>query len=668
MNKRSDDAADRKSGQYSYPKPPTGIAHDLDTSRDQLTAEALNESEQRFRQISELSPTAILINRITDPRIIYCNAHACEFFGLPFEELLGRSIINFYYDPEERLDFLERLREQGGIHNRVMKFLDSQENIKWGLVSIQPIKYGGEQSLLGVVADITDRKLAEDALRETKLLLDSAIESFSDGFVLFDSNDRFVLANSAYLDSHPDIPELRSPGEKFETVVRRLAEIGFYGNTPEEIDAITQTRLERHRSGEPFEYRTGDGQWFQMNQYRTADGGTALVRIDITERKTIEQQLAHAQKMEAVGQLTGGIAHDFNNVLQLIQTSLELVQGDLETDETAKKRLGVALESVQRGKALTHQLLAFARKQTLHPEIVEPNKLVKGLLKLLGPTLGKQIKFEKEFEEDLPAIEIDPNSLQNAVVNLANNAKSAMPDGGTLTFKTAKKHLEETRVSGNGYLPAGSYVEISVSDDGCGMSPEMVERVIEPFFSTKDAEEGSGLGLSMVFGFVRQSGGAMSIESVLGRGTTVTLTFPVAKIRAARQELETEKITTEPGKGTILVVEDDSDVRKAVVEMLKAHGYETREAGDAFFAMEAMSKDDRISLLFSDVVMPRGITGLELAQEATRINDNLKVLLTSAHTDSELEKSGVVRAPFPLLKKPFSKEELSAAIKAALDG
>jgi CheY-like chemotaxis protein len=381
----------------------------------------------------------------------------------------------------------------------------------------------------------------------------------------------------------------------------------------------------------------------------------------------MERRLAHAQKMEAVGQLTGGIAHDFNNLLQVVQTNIEMARQRTAEDEKARDCLDRALAAGQRGAKLTGQLLSFSRKQLLQPRAVDANRLVEDLIRLLARTLGEDIAVESVLEAGLPAILADPHSLENALLNLVVNARAAMPRGGRLTVTTRNARLDEERVLMDGVLAAGGYVEIAVSDTGCGMSAEVLEHAFEPFYTTKRVGEGSGLGLSMVYGFARQSGGLATLESEPGKGTAVRLLLPVARSAAARDE-RPETADGGNGTGKILVVEDDPDVRGSAVLVLRSCGYAVREADDGASALAILEADPGIDLLFSDVVMPKGMNGFDLAREATRRRPDLKVVLTSGYPDAALEKTGLAKTQFRVLGKPYAKKDLVNVLADMLNG
>ena len=391
-----------------------------------------------------------------------------------------------------------------------------------------------------------------------------------------------------------------------------------------------------------------------------------LMLRDLTERKFMEDQLVQSQKMEAVGQLTGGIAHDFNNLLQIIQGNLSLLTFSIEDQEEAMRHVEDAMTATVRGSELTHQLLAFSRKQLQHPKSVSPNEQIEGMLRLLDRVLGEDVELETRFESEIAPIFVDPGNLQNAVLNLVVNAKSAMPSGGKLIVGTTKKYLKEDRILKEGELPKGEYVEISVRDTGRGMSSLELERVFEPFFTTKDVGEGSGLGLSMVYGFVRQSGGEVTLESEVDQGTTVRMLFPLAGKEAEQDEApQTTRKLAHVG-GLILLVEDDEDIRLLASKVLRMQGYSVLDAADGPKALQIIRNRHDINLLFSDVVLPSGMSGLDLAREARLHNQNIKVLLASGYPVEQLEKSGFDAGDFRLLPKPYSFPVLYEAVQSVL--
>ncbi|MFD0324309.1 ATP-binding protein [Lysobacter gummosus] len=382
------------------------------------------------------------------------------------------------------------------------------------------------------------------------------------------------------------------------------------------------------------------------------------------QRRRTEEQLAHSQRLDAIGQLTGGIAHDFNNLLTVMSGSLQLLEMECDDKPEASELIASALRSVGRGAELTGKLLAFARRQRLVPQAVDAPSLLRDVESMLKRTLGESVRLYVRCESELPAAYVDPTQLDAALVNLALNARDAMPRGGEITIEARSHRIGEQGASAE--LAAGRYVRITVSDTGRGMAPETLARAMEPFFTTKEVGRGSGLGLSMVYGFAKQSGGHLRIGSTLGYGTQVDLYLPAAQASAiAAAPVNGTRIE---GKGeTILVVEDDQAVRDIAVAFLRSSGYQVLAVGNAAEALRRLSGEEAIDVLFSDVMLGEGINGKELALAARQLRPDLPVLLTSGYeTDAAGEPTADVWA-FELLRKPYRREQLIAAIGRALD-
>ena len=386
--------------------------------------------------------------------------------------------------------------------------------------------------------------------------------------------------------------------------------------------------------------------------------GAAMQRI------RMEEQLSHAQHLEAVGQLTGGIAHDFNNLLTVISGNLQILESELADRPQAREVISSALRAVGRGSELTRKLLAFARRQRLSPSACEPQRLLSELGVMLKRTLGETVELEVSCPDVTPAVFADPGLLEAALVNLAINSRDAMPRGGRLSITAEKRHQRD--VSADGELNPGNYVVFTVRDTGFGMSPEVLARAFEPFFTTKEHGKGSGLGLSMVYGFVKQSGGHLTADSQLGYGTSIELHLPVAK-SAAKNDADSTAKSDSRGDGTILVVEDEFEVRGIAVAFLRSAGYTVLAAESADAALALIVGEPAIALMFSDVVLGSGITGVELAHAARRQRPGLPVLLTSGYEHAALEGDVATAAEFKLLQKPYTREALAAAVRQALD-
>jgi len=383
------------------------------------------------------------------------------------------------------------------------------------------------------------------------------------------------------------------------------------------------------------------------------------------QRFRTEEQLAHAQRLDAVGQLTGGVAHDFNNMLTVISGNLQLLEPDLADRPQSQEILGSAMRAVGRGAELTRKLLAFARRQRLNPQSIDPRKLLNELCPILARTLGEPIKVSVDCEPESPNVFVDPGELDTAILNLALNARDAMPRGGTLYLAEREQVIANNESTAD--LAPGSYVVITVRDTGFGMPPDVLARAFEPFFTTKESGRGSGLGLSMVYGFVKQSGGHLVADSRLGYGTRIDLYLPAARLKESAQD-EASLASSSGGKETVLVVEDEAEVRSIAVAFLNSLGYSTCEASDGEQGLRLLQDRADVRLLFTDVILGSGMDGHELARAAQRARPDLRVLLTSGYEHPAAGSDAVGAKPLPLLRKPYRREQLAAAVRASLDG
>jgi signal transduction histidine kinase len=384
------------------------------------------------------------------------------------------------------------------------------------------------------------------------------------------------------------------------------------------------------------------------------------------EIEATESQVRQAQKMEAIGQLTGGVAHDFNNILTVITGSIEIVGDAVKQDPLLVQITEMIRAAASRGADLTQHLLAFARRQPLQPRATDVNAMVVDAARLLRPTLGEQVEIESMLAHDSAPALIDPSQLSTAILNLALNARDAMPGGGKLTLETKNVFLDENYARQNSEVKPGSYVMIAVSDTGKGIPQNLLEKVFEPFFTTKDAGKGSGLGLSMVYGFVKQSNGHIKIYSEEGHGTTVKLYLPQAAGAPDVLVVESGIAGVEHGDESILIVEDDALVREYVVTQIKRFGYHTLAASNAVEGLAIINGPERIDLLFTDVIIPGGMNGRQFATEALRRRPALKVLYTSGYTENAIVHHGRLDAGVLLLPKPYVSADLARMIRTAL--
>jgi PAS domain S-box-containing protein len=505
------------------------------------------------------------------------------------------------------------------------------------------------------------------ALLNSDQILRAVIEVTPDAIFVKDLEGRYILVNAAAAR--------------------------FLGKSPEEIlgkrdlelyaEATARRFIEDDRkvlaTGRPHAFEgvaTGEGGTTQAylvtkGVYRDRDGtilGLFGISHDITElrqaQETLEQTreaLFRSQKMEAVGQLTGGIAHDFNNILAIILGNVELLRAYLPKDKYADEIIDAVLRATMHGRDLTGHLLAFSRRRLLRPQPVDVNVLVAGIVKLLGRTLGGSIKVTTETAADTGTAFVDPGALEAAVLNVALNARDAMPDGGTLTIRTATAQVVEP--SGiDDDLKAGTYVQLVLQDTGSGMTPDVAARAFEPFFTTKSGGRGTGLGLSMVYGFAKQSGGTVTIRSQSGRGTTVMMLLPVAAapVKAAPGGAEAPSSSA---PRTILVVEDEDDVRAIVRRQLETLGNTVLVADGAREALQLLQGSTPPDVLVTDVVLGTDVNGIDLAVEARRIRPTLPVVFISGYTAVAEAQQRIREMGAPLLSKPFTTPQLERAIQ-----
>jgi signal transduction histidine kinase/CheY-like chemotaxis protein len=503
---------------------------------------------------------------------------------------------------------------------------------------------------------------AEIALSEKTVVLQATLDNVRDGIAVFGRDLSLVASNERFFCMF-EIPS----GARRER--RKIAELSTGDGRA--LDVLLSPPPAGAAAGA---YTDGGGALFQIAHagrdievYRNAmpDGGLIVACADITRRTRAEAILRQTQKMEAIGHLTGGVAHDFNNLLQVIRTNLDLLAGDVAGNARAEERLANALTGTVRGARLTQQLLAFARRQPLAPVVINLGRLVGDMTDMLRRTLGETVEIETIVGGGLWNTLVDPSQVENAVLNLAINARDAMPKGGKLTIELANSFLDEAYAAEHSEVTPGQYVMLAVTDTGTGMTPEVMAHAFEPFYTTKGEGQGTGLGLSMVFGFVKQSDGHAKIYSEPGQGTTVKLYLP----RSRRPE---ERATARPlaraagGSETILVVEDDAAVRRATVEILGDLGYRVLEAEDGESAFARLAEHGPVDLLFTDVVMPGTMSSRELARQAQARYPGLAVLFTSGYTENAIIHHGRLDDDVLLISKPYGKDELAHKVRSAL--
>ena len=622
------------------------------------------ERESLFSAVVESSNDAI-ITKLLDGTITGWNGAAERLFGFTAAEALGRSI-NIIVPPDRRdevRNVVERIKQGEPIEHYETSRLRKDGSTVDVSLSISPIRLASGK-IVGIskaARDVTESKRTQHALsqeiEERRRIFDS-------------SNDLILVTDTAgnFIQVSPSV-----------TTILGYQPSDMIGHSAVEFihpDDLEHTRKEmraarRGQSKRNFEtrYINKEGKAVALNWTGTWSEPVHrhfFIGRDLTEKQAAEAQMRHAQKMDAVGQLTGGVAHDFNNILTVITGTIGILQEAVADQPQLAAIAKLIDEAAERGANLTKHLLAFARKQPLQPLEIDVNALVLESAKLLHPTLGENIEITPLLAEDAWTALVDPNLLTTALLNLAINARDAMPNGGKLAFETSNVFLDENYANMHSELTAGNYVMIAVSDTGSGIPPAVLERVFEPFFTTKEVGRGTGLGLSMVFGFVKQSGGHVKIYSEEGHGTSVKIYLPRAM---GLQQTAAEALVSadiEGGNETVLVVEDDALVRRYVMTQIESLGYTTLEAANASDALRFIDEVRAIDLLFTDVIMPGIMNGRQLVDEALKRRPGLKTLYTSGYTENAIVHHGRLDSGVLLLAKPYRKSELARMIRLAL--
>jgi PAS domain S-box-containing protein len=630
-----------------------------DITERKAAERAVLTSAVRFRQLAEAMPF-IVWTANPNEGLDYASRAFNDYAG-PSVEPLGLQWLNALH-PDDVLGAIaaraegERTGKPFTMEFRVKRFSDGA--YRWHFSNAMPVhdETGKLVKWYGAAIDVHDRHAAQEAAQAAASRLTATLESITDAFYTLDREWRFT-----YVNNETERVLRRSRTELLGKVV--------WDEFPATIGTLIESQLKRAASdgcAVAFqEFAPALKIWVDVRAYPSRDGLTVYFR-DVTEHREMEQRLRQSQRLESVGQLTGGIAHDFNNLLTVIIGNAEMLAVRLENDDTMRPLAELTLAAAERGADLTHRLLAFARRQPLEPKTVDVNLLLGNMDALLRRTLGEQIELRWVGAKRLCKAFVDGSQLEGAILNLCINARDAMPKGGHITVETANVTLDSAYAEKHLEVTPGEYVMVAVSDNGSGMMPDVVARAFEPFFTTKGQGQGSGLGLSMVHGFVKQSGGHVKIYTEVGHGTTVKLYLPRARDGApvALQEKDGPVIG---GTERILVVEDDEHVREYAAGQLKGLGYKITVARDGNEALSILKQNASFDLLFTDVVMPGGLKGPELAAEARKLNPALRVLYTSGYTENAIVHHGRVDPGIHLLNKPYRRHDLALRIRRVLE-
>jgi PAS domain S-box-containing protein len=640
--------------------------------------EVTPSSEDRYRLLIESITDYAIYMLDLDGHVTSWNPGAKRFKGYEAEEIIGHHFSTFYMEAERAQNVptlaLEEAARAGRVEREGWRVRKDGTQF-WAHVIIDAIR-SPKGDLVGfakITRDLTERKAAEAKLRESEEQFRLLVQGVTDYAIYMLDVDGHVVSWNAGAQ--------RIKGYTPEEIIGR-----HFSNFYTEADRATglpRTGLETAKQTGRWEHegqrvrKDGTPFWAHVviDAIRDDDEklvGFAKVTRDITERREAEAALQAAQatmirsqKLEAIGQLTGGVAHDFNNLLQVISGNLHLLGRDVAGNPRAEMRVQSALAGVARGTKLASQLLAFARRQPLEPRVVNVGRVIKGMDEMLRRALGGEVEVETVVAGGLWNSLIDPDQLENAILNLSINARDAMNGAGRLTIEASNASLDDEYVRQHDDLTAGQYVMIAVTDTGTGIPPEILDRVYEPFFTTKAEDKGTGLGLAMVYGFLKQSGGHVKIYSEVGAGTTVKLYFP-REVATEDALVATASGAVRGGDETILVVEDDDEVREVVIDMLTELGYCVIKAKDAAAGLVVIDSGIPIDLVFTDVMMPGPLRSPELARKAKERLPNVAVLFTSGYTQNAIVHGGRLDPGVELLAKPYTRDALARKVRHVL--
>ena len=607
------------------------------------------------------------------PKIVYVNDAFERRTGYRREEVIGKTP-RFLQGPKTQRSELDRIRRAmekwRPVRAELINYTKSGEEF-WLELDLVPLadETGWFTHWVAIERDVTERKQSQQALQANEERFRFIAKATGNAIWEWDvaSGRQWWSEGLREIFGHDPEPEAANA-----TIWR--------AHLHPDDEARVNEALARLRSGledtlkEHYRFRRADGSWARVEDraFVVRDDAGRVTRIlgsitDVSEKLLLEERLLQAQKMESVGQLTGGVAHDFNNLLTVILGNGEILAEELADQPQLRSLAEMTTNAAARGAELTSRLLAFSRRQPLEPRVMDVSSLIQGTESLLRRTLPANIDIEIIRSGGLWKTEVDPSQLETALLNLALNARDAMPEGGSLTIETANAALDDDYAARELDVAAGQYVQIVVTDTGRGIAPDALARVFEPFFTTKQVGLGTGLGLSMVYGFVKQSGGHIRVYSEVGEGTSFKLYFPRSRARGEDVRFDRAGRHVVGGSDTILVVEDDSLVRQHVVRQLEGLGYRVLEAPAGLAAIEILKQFPQIDLLFTDVVMPGGMGGRDLADAARALRPDLKVLFTSGYTENSIVHNGRLDEGVELLSKPYRREQLALKVRKVLD-
>ena len=636
---------------------------------------ALRESEDKFRKAFMTSPDSVNINRLEDGMYTSINSGFTKVTGYTEEDIIGKKYpeINIWDNPEDRAQLVAALREHGEIQNLEARFVTKSGKRLYGLMSASVIELNGVPHVLNITRDITERKQIAESLLESESQLRAILESSWEGILAVDNEGRVIKANSTFFDMW-GIPKSVVSTLKVNVLVDAVK------HQVENPEVATATINEISKSELPSNgiLLFKDGRRFERFSAPLFSKGRLVGRLwtflDITEKyqaeetkARLEAQLQQSQKMESVGRLAGGVAHDFNNMLSVILGHTEIALEKLEANHPLHSSLQEIYKAGERSAEITRQLLAFARKQVIQPQMLDLDKTVENMLSLRRRLIGEDIELYWHPSHEPKSVKMDPSQVDQIMANLVVNARDAIGGIGKLTIETGIVTFDQEYCDAHAEARPGEFVMLAISDDGIGMDKELLGKIFEPFFTTKGLGQGTGLGLATVFGIVKQNEGFLNVYSELGEGTTFKIYLPCQTSEPPRELGRFKESISKGNHELILVVEDEVAIMEMSKETLETLGYNVLGAITPNQALElAYQNAGEIKLLLTDVVMPE-MNGRELASQIQEIIPNIKILFMSGYTTDVISHRGILEADMNFIQKPFARKELAAQLRTILN-